>query len=46
MGEREHNQTPAEQDEDDASVEDRQEPALDDGDGQQGEQSSGDEQSE
>lgn len=46
MGEREHDQTPAEQDEDDGSVQDRQKPALDDGDGQQGEQSSGDEQSE
>ena len=46
MGERENDQTPGEQDEDDGRVEDQQESALDDGDAQQGEQSSGDEQSE
>ncbi len=41
----ERDQTPAEQ-HDEGDVNDQQQPALDDGDGQQAEQGSGDEQSE
>ena len=46
MEEREHEQAPGKPDEDDGGVHERQDPGLDDGDGQQGEESSGDEQSE
>jgi len=41
----EPDQTPVEQ-HDEGDVQDKQQPSLDDGDAQQGEQSSGDEQSE
>ena len=46
MEEREHDPIPGEQEEDDGGLKDRQDPAQDDGDAQQGDQSSGDEQSE
>ena len=46
MEEHEHEQALGKPDEDDDGVHDRQDSALDDGDGQQGDESSGDEQSE